>query len=74
MKIQIKENEEFEIFITIFSKFFAPHFFVEASRSLWFSETLSQVGKSLAPTDNFSPFNHFYTNDFLFCVNSEKIL
>ena len=54
--------------------FFAPQMDVEASRGLWFSETFPQVGKSLSPTDNFSPFNHFYTNDFLFCVGSENIL
>ena len=74
VKIPIKENEEFVIFVKIFSKFFALHFFVEADRGLWISETLSQVGKSLTPTNNFSPFNHFYTNDFLFCVNLENIL
>ena len=74
MKNSIKVNEEFVIFIRISSKFFAWHFFVEADRGLWMSENLSQQGKPLTPTNNFSPFNHFYTNDFLFCVNLENIL
>ena len=66
--------EEFIIFVRIFSRFFDPQMFVEASRDLSSREKSSPLGKLLIPTDNFSPLNPFLLIDFLFCLGSENIL